>query len=242
MQERAFGRIESPHDPRDKLFPVSAVLPSVPPQLKEKYWWADGWWGDQGSTTQCVAYSWIHLLEDGPVIQDGISGTRPKPIIQPEKLYHESQLRDPWAGENYPGTTVRAAAKVLKDLGLIKEYRWAQNVNDVVNALLTVGPVVVGTKWYSDMNVPKENGLMKVSGTNMGGHAYVLNGVNLESRMIRIKNSWGKAWGKGGFAFISMEDFDKLLNEGGEACVAFENKIKEQLDWTKLRPPGVYLD
>lgn len=242
MQERAFGRLESPYDSRDALFPVSAVLPSAPSNLKEKYWWADGWWGDQGSTTQCVAYSWLHLLEDGPVIQDGLSSLRTKPLIDPIRLYRESQLRDPWSGENYPGTTVRAAAKVLKDLGVIKEYRWAQNINDVVNALLTVGPVVVGTKWYNDMNTPRPNGIMKITGRDMGGHAYVLNGVNLESGMIRIKNSWGKGWGKDGFAFISIADFEKLLAQGGEACIPFETKIKEQLDWSKLRAPGVYLD
>lgn len=241
MQERAFGRIESPHDPRDASFPLSAVLPSAPPELKEKYWWADGWWGDQGSSTQCVAYSWLHLIEDGPVVQDGLTG-RSKPLIEPIKLYKESQIRDPWAGENYPGTSIRSAAKVLKDLGIIKEYRWAQSVSDVVTALLTVGPVAVGTKWYADMNVPQPNGMMRVSGVEMGGHAYVLNGVNLESGTIRMKNSWGKAWGKDGFAFISIRDFQKLLSQGGEACIAFETKIKEQLDWSKLRAPGVYLD
>lgn len=240
MQDRVFGRIESP-DARDDLFPVATVLNAVPPQLREKYWWADGWWGDQGGTSHCVAYSWMHYVEDGPVIQDVTKG-RARPLIEPVRLYKESQLRDPWAGERYPGTSVRAAAKVLKDLNIIKEYRWAANISEVINTVLTVGPMVVGTKWYDGMNKPDAKGLMHLGGKDMGGHAYLINGVNLDKEVLRIKNSWGKKWGVKGYAFITFDDFEKLLNKGGEACIAFENKVSESLDWSKLRAPGIYKD
>lgn len=239
MQERAFGRIESP-DEKDRLFPVSVTVPSVPAGLTQKYWWSDGWWGDQGSSSHCVAYSWLHLLEDGPVVQDGLGGNRVKPLITPARFYTECQLRDPWAGENYSGTSIRAGAKVLTDLGAISEYRWANTVSDMINTLLMIGPMVVGTKWYNDMNTPNSSGIIRASGREFGGHAYVINGVNLDSGMFRIKNSWGKSWGRQGYAFIKISDFEKLLHNGGEACISFEKKLSEELDWSKLRAPGVY--
>lgn len=239
--QRAFGRLECP-DSRDSLFPVSSVLHGVPPDLTEKYWWADGWWGDQGSTSHCTAYSWLHYVEDGPVIQDSPSRPHQRPLIDPPRLYKESQLRDPFPGENYNGSTVRAAAKVLKDLGIIKEYRWAGSIMDVINCVLTIGPMVVGTKWYTGMNQPDSKGIMKVGGRGMGGHAYLINGVDTNKNLFRIKNSWGRSWGNQGFAFINIDDFDKLLKDGGEACIAFETKVNEALDWSKLRAPGVYRD
>ena len=46
----------------------------------------------------------------------------------------------------------------------------------------------------------------------MGGHAYVINGVNTIKKQFRLKNSWGRKWGQGGHAFISFDDMKKLIN------------------------------
>lgn len=222
----SFGRLENP-DERDELFPVSAVLPEPDPFITEKYWWDGGWWGDQGSSSHCVAYSWMHWVEDGPVVQDGILGSsmRHKPLFVPKEFYHECQIRDPWPGTNYAGTSVRTGAKILQELGVVQEYRWANSSEEIAQTLLHLGPMVVGTKWTKDMATPKSSGLIKPTGSSMGGHAYLLNGVDYNKKLFRIKNSWGRSWGKDGYAFISFEDFDKLLSSGGEACIAFENKL-----------------
>ena len=191
---------------------------STPPKvLTQRYWDADGWWGDQGNTPQCVGYSWSHWLEDGPVQQSGIP-----PIIKPFDIYKNAQKLDEWYGENYDGTSVRGAVKYLKNIGKVKSYYWAFDIQTLSETILKLGPVVVGTNWYNGMFYPNKNGLIKIGGQMVGGHAYLINGVDTKTKQFRIKNSWGKSWGKGGHAFISFNDMSRLIKENGEICLAIE--------------------
>ena len=191
---------------------------STPPKvLTQRYWDANGWWGDQGKTPQCVGYSWSHWLEDGPVQQSGIP-----PIIKPFDIYKNAQKLDEWYGENYDGTSVRGAVKYLKNIGKVKSYYWAFDIQTLSETILKLGPVVVGTNWYNGMFYPNKNGLIKIGGQMVGGHAYLINGVDTKTKQFRIKNSWGKSWGKGGHAFISFNDMSRLIKENGEICLAIE--------------------
>jgi len=219
-----FGRIYL-EDPRDKDFPIKEVVMSDLPDIRKKFWWADGWRGDQGHTPHCVAYSWNHWIEDGPVIPDVVPN-RKKPMFDPEKFYKKCQKWDEIPGENYAGTTVRAGAKILKKLGLVEEYRWAQSIEDVILAVTHLGPVIAGTLWTKNMNTPTSaSHIIRPTGKSVGGHAYSINGVDSDKELFRIKNSWGPKWGDNGQAYIRFSDFEKLLNREGEACLAFESKL-----------------
>lgn len=235
--EPSFGRLENP-DERDSLFPVSAVLPEPSPFITEKYWWDGGWWGNQGSTSMCVVYSWMHWLEDGPVVQDAVAN-RQKPMFDLKQFYHECQLRDPWPGTNYPGTSVRTAAKILKELDIISEYRWANNSEEVAQTILNLGPMVVGTKWTKDMATPPSSGRIRPTGTNYGGHAYVLNGVDYNKKLFRIKNSWGRCFDDK--TEILTEDGWKLFTElTGSEKVATLNPDTHNLEYNKIEEYHVY--
>ena len=213
-----FGRLEI-EDERDSEYPMSAVVPAFSDRTY-RYWNDQQWWGDQGRNPWCVAYAWLHWAEDGPVTHRKV----PPPLAAPKYVYDRSQQIDQWPGENYNGTSVRAGAKSLQELGIILGYRWAQDVDVVARAILETGPVVIGSRWYSGMSSPDINYVMNLTGSVLGGHAYVLNGVNKSKELFRMKNSWGRGWGDNGRAWISFESVNILLKNGGEACLATEIK------------------
>lgn len=212
------GRIIIP-DEKDKNYLIASLIKKAPIRTS-RYWLSDQWYGDQGNTSECVGYSWAHWIEDGPVIHDGIP-----PIIKPEVIYKEAQKIDDWPGENYDGTSVRAGAQYLLNSGKIQGYYWAWDINTLIDAVLTKGPVVVGTYWYSTMFYTDIRGYIKVGGYVVGGHSYMINGIDTVLRVFRIKNSWSKGWGKKGHAFISFDDMERLIKNNGEVCLAVENNF-----------------
>jgi hypothetical protein len=230
MRQYTMGRLYI-EDKRDEDYPVSPLL-SQTQNIKQTQanWWDDGWWGNQGLDPHCVAFAWTHWVNDGPRIHSIFKSRRP--AIDTTELYCEAQKNDPWPGDCqtplYDGTTVRAGAKVLKSWGYIEEYRWTSNIEEVVQVLLYQGPVIAGTMWYNDMFTPDREGIIKPTGGMSGGHAYVLNGVDTETGLIRIKNSWGRFWGQEGRAYISIEDMGKLIKNFGEACVPLQKALKKE--------------
>lgn len=212
MTVQSFGRGWS-RDDRDQQYKIARRFT----RLTRRYWWQSGWWGDQRQTSQCVGFAFAHWLEDGPVTHAGTA-----PVVTPLRIYRAAKQLDEWPGEDYDGTSVRAGAKALRDWGYIREFRWAWSLERVVNALLTQGPLVLGTDWTDDMLETDRRGFVHYSGQSYGGHAWVANGVNTTEQKVRGKNSWGRAWGRNGNFWVSFADLRKLLREDGEACLAVE--------------------
>ena len=208
-------------DERDKNYLIENYFsdshPLMATPLTSRFWDDNGWWGNQGNTPQCVAYAWAHWLEDGPVNQSGTP-----PIIQPKLIYENAQKLDEWVGENYAGTSVRGGVKYLKSVGKVQNYYWTFNLQTLINSVLYLGPVVVGTNWYWNMFYPNSEGILNIGGKLAGGHAYVINGVDTKRQLFRIKNSWGRTWGKNGSAYIRFYDMKRLIAQNGEVCLAVE--------------------
>jgi len=125
-------------------------------------------------------------------------------------------------GESYDGSTTRGGVKAVQSLGYVSAYHWAQSLDDVVQAVLEVGPVVAGTDWTEDMLDGDDAGLLHATGPVLGGHEYVIDGVSVTHRLLRIKNSWGRSWNSRGFGYLSFNDFASLLAANGDACLAVE--------------------
>jgi len=211
------GRLYAP-DPRDRLFAAAPVVPLETARM-HRYWNAGGWWGDQGSLPQCVAYAWTHWLEDGPVTHKG----EPAPHF-PQMLYARAQILDEWEGEMYDGTSVRAGAKAIQELGFIESYRWPFAWNEFEIALLEAGPIVIGIDWYAGMERPDpKTAIIEPKGELVGGHALKADGISRKKRLVRLKQSRGRRHGRKGHVFIGFDELEHLIfGANGEACLAIE--------------------
>ncbi len=230
-EQRTFDRVAKSH-PKQRQFLIATRLeaqdltPAAEIALKR------GWrhhhsgkpYLDQGSEGACVGFGWANTFNAGPIIC--------KPPLQDAEavgIYKEAQRHDEWEGEWYSGSSVNGGALALRARGWIGAFRWAWDLDTVVDAVLRWGPVVLGTDWYSGMFRPDAKGVLHASGYVAGGHAYALVGVNKKTGMGRIKNSWGRSWGTSGHAWIPFDDLAKLIEAQGEACIADEICITPEL-------------
>lgn len=168
---------------------------------------------DQDGVGACVGFGWAQELAADPVSVAGVNNDLGF------RIYREAQKIDEWPGEAYEGTSVLAGAKIVQQMGFMDEYRWAFGIQDVIDTLSQKGPVVFGVPWYDSMYAPKADGQMVIGGTAPGGHAFMGDEVDVERRRIWMLNNWTRNWGIDGRAWMTFEDWDRLLRQGGQACV-----------------------
>jgi len=211
-------------DPRSKKYPVRKLL-RASKKREDKLWYVPTIL-DQGSEGACVGFGWVAeaLNEPYRVMLEKVKADIPRDNHEfALHVYREAQKIDDWDGESYEGTSVLAGAQVMNRYNLIKEYRWAFNIDDVIDSVVQKGPVVLGIPWYQGMYTA-ENGVVKVSGPNVGGHCIIAVGYKDSSEKlggkpsIILQNSWGYGWGIRGLAEISVASLERLLKRG-EACV-----------------------
>lgn len=217
------------HDERSREFPVRN-LTAGRPRPKAMYWGNPKEWIDQGREGACVGFAWTNELLARPVVSK-------LPLPSNDfalNLYRSAQKVDQWEGEAYSGTSVLAGAKVAQLGGYITGYRWAFSIDEVLDALAFLGPVVLGVPWLESMYGTLPGGLVELSGRQVGGHAITATGFGskefrvsaAEGRtakrredVIRWRNSWGRSYGVNGDGFIKISDLEYLLKNNGEACV-----------------------
>ncbi len=201
--------------------PGSFLFAATPGQrhtdVSAKHWTANGWWGDQGATSQCVIYSGLHAMHDSPVPRPG-----PKPLVLPQTLYWEGQDLDGTShADAHSGLSMDAGAQVFKRRGLIGSYRWAGDLDDVLDALM-VGVILIGSPWMTGMDSPNFAGVVQFTGRSTGGHQFVANGFSKRTRLIRCKNSWGRGWAARGYFYLPFDAIPLIFRADGAACIVRE--------------------
>lgn len=223
-EQKTFNWIPT-FDERSKDFPLRAVIGERPKRRTKQ--WRSGPIIDQGREGACVGFGWTAEALSTPVSVDlsRVKADVPRdPTAFAHHIYQRAKVLDIWEGEDYDGTSVLAGAKAMREAGLVKEFRWCFSVEDVIDAVLTKGPVVLGIYWYESMYEAPE-GILSVSGKIVGGHCITAVGFKLakdsatgEDSVI-LQNSWGPDWGINGLAEIRVSALADLMKNSGEACV-----------------------
>ncbi len=144
------------------------------------------------------------------------------PMASARMLYEMAKINDEWPGEDYEGSSIRAAlkgfyhngvcsdetapyqdgdsgwhltvehAKEARNLGLGAYYRMRPEIIDYHAALNEVGVIYVSARIHRGWRNPAD-GEIEPSYFSEGGHAFIIVGYN--ERGFLIQNSWGEDWG-----------------------------------------------
>lgn len=139
--------------------------------------------------------------------------------------YRFVTANDPFSGAWPPldtGSDGTTMAEMMRQWGIVEEYRHAfGGVTDVLDALMT-GGVMMGSVWKSSMFYPTPTGFLEITPNawDAGGHQYWLNGrVSTEDQWVEMDNSWNPSWGEDGRAKIRWSTLDQLLDENGDGTI-----------------------
>lgn len=162
-------------------------------------------------------------------------------------LYRTAQDEDEWAGSDYGGTSLIAALRIAKRLGIISEYRWIgagsqTPIDDLRDTFrLLKSGVWFGVPWWSSMFDPQPNGLLEVDRSSGLAGYHAIYGVDLvvdppglpAGEYVVWQNTWGPDWGVSfrggaGCVYVPLESIENdLLPQSvyGEAAVIIENEV-----------------
>lgn len=204
------GAMQSPPDERDYLasalfaamgikapeaaaLPASFIVANRPPIL------------NQGNTPMCVAYSTSSMKSyqdrddqaptkwwnfDEPTFFRAIGGG-------PQGAYLRTAM-DRMLKVGYPVVSTTPHPESHK----IKAYfAVAKDILAIKQAIFSLGEIVLATPWYNSWFRPDANGMLPKADYTVGGHAIVADGWD-DHYGLRLRNSWGSAWGLSGDCFM----------------------------------------
>lgn len=226
---RGFGRRVS-KDERDKQYLMRRLLPPATEVVlpTRKTWAIAAKNLDQTDYGVCVGCGWTNFLRCAP-IQTTTHGM--ETVFQ---IYDYAIALDEWTDndndtDRQMGTSVRAGAEAVTKMGRLKSYLWAFELQPAVEWVLTMGPCVLGTNWYTSMFRPDAQGIVQIKPRDRveGGHCFLWRGVDTRKALAHCVNSWGDGWNPvmSGDFLIPLRDVERLIREDGEVATAVEKRL-----------------
>jgi hypothetical protein len=182
---------------------------------------------DQGDLGSCTANAALGCMMTEPFAAINVTYGEPDCV----KLYEaETKLDDSQIPGEYPpndtGSTGSWSMMALEQQGVIKSYHHTRSLFTALR-LLNRGPVSVGVTWYESMFTPTQVNTSPDGDTGFflnvdehsevaGGHQVCVTANDVEHQRVLIRNSWGTTWGDQGHAWLTWNDLDLLLHEGGD--------------------------
>lgn len=210
-------------DDRDHLWRQAVLLTKIPlpPRFVRKRL---GRVLNQGEHPHCVAYSAATLKMHQEKREHGSYLD-----FDPNWLYSECKKRDGIPRQD--GTFLRVALQILNETGYllkdksasykIEKYVRLTSVQQIKEAVYTVGPVVFGITVDTGIYNPNASGIIpQPNDDTVGGHAMTICGYDDNKACGKtkgaflIKNSWGTDYGLKGYVwmpyshFTAYNDFD----------------------------------
>ena len=204
---RAYGLILTDPDPRSARFRMADQVASQPNVRKV---WQIAHVLDQGQNGACVGFGYAAELAADPHPSDASEATLTR---YAKELWQRARVIDGRPAEPVPpdagGTTMLSGAKACVEAGAWDGYAWANSIEDVRNAVVGSGPVVIGIPWLGSMDwaAPRNHALrVDRSEKPVYAHCLLVNGYDPALRLkingkvrteaaFLLTNSWGDDWG-----------------------------------------------
>lgn len=211
----ALGRVVE-HDARSRQFSVRPVS-----EVRTVLWRHNAPVLDQGEVGGCTGFALAQCLNTEVFTHSRGAAGAYLTASNALALYEMATQLDDIPGSYPPidtGSSGLAVCKAGVSQGYLRSYRHAFGFDQFLHAVQS-GPVIVGTDWFSGMETPDGEFFVRPEGDLLGGHEYLVLGVNLAGQYVTILNSWSADWGSGGRARISFADFKTLLAREGDVTV-----------------------
>lgn len=177
----------------------------------------------QGNVGACTCFAGLGAIATGIFYIDALLAAMANANLKFDNasgiyLYKEVTKIDEFPGAYPPkdtGSSGNAVGKLFKQLKLINGWLHGLSLSAALNEL-QFRPVITGVNWYGGFDQPDSNGFIKISGKVVGGHEFVVDGLNVEEEYVTCTNSWGERYGLKGRFKMRFDVWERLLSERGD--------------------------